>query len=52
MSLKQVLDAHRALGRRGSHIFYKIGSQMAVKFSALLSGRPLLPMKIPGTHFC
>jgi hypothetical protein len=25
---------------------------MAVKLSALCAGRPLPPMKIPGTHFC
>jgi hypothetical protein len=37
---------------RGSHIFYTIGSQMAVRFAALRAGRPLLPREIPGTHFC
>jgi hypothetical protein len=25
---------------------------MAVRLSALRAGRPLLPRKIPGTHFC
>jgi hypothetical protein len=34
--------------RRGSHIFYTIGSEMAVMLSALRSGCPLPP----GTHFC
>jgi hypothetical protein len=29
-----------------------IGSQMAVRLSALRAGRPLPPRKIPGTHFC
>jgi hypothetical protein len=39
--------------RRGSHIFYTIGSQMAVRLSALRAGRPpFTPKKIPGTHFC
>jgi hypothetical protein len=28
---------------RGSHIFYKISSQMAVRLSALRTGRPLPP---------
>jgi hypothetical protein len=40
-------------GRGGSHIFWTIGSQMAVRLSALRSGRPpFIPRKIPGTHFC
>jgi hypothetical protein len=25
---------------------------MAVMLSALIAGRPLLPRKLPGTHFC
>jgi hypothetical protein len=29
--------------RQGSHIFYKIGSELAVSMSALRAGRPLLP---------
>jgi hypothetical protein len=38
---------------RGSHIFHKIGSQMAVRLSALSAGRPpFTRRKIPGTHFC
>jgi hypothetical protein len=30
-------------GRRGSHILWTIGSQMAVMLSALCAGRPLPP---------
>jgi hypothetical protein len=33
--------AHRIVRRRGSHIFYTIGSQMAMRLSALRAGRPL-----------
>jgi hypothetical protein len=36
-----------AVRRRGSHILYTIGSQMAVSLSAELYLR-----KIPGTHLC
>jgi hypothetical protein len=43
---------HRVVRRRGSHIFYTIGSQMAVRLSALRTGRPLPPREISGTHFC
>jgi hypothetical protein len=39
-------------GRRGSHIFQTIASQMAVRLSALRARRPLPPRMIPGTHFC
>jgi hypothetical protein len=38
-------------GTSRRHIFYIIGSQMAVR-STLRTGRPLPPRKIPGTHFC
>jgi hypothetical protein len=31
LSLKQAVEAHRIVRRRGSHIFYTIGSQMAVR---------------------
>jgi hypothetical protein len=37
------VEAHGAVRRRGSHIFNPIGSQMAVRLSALGTGRPLLP---------
>jgi hypothetical protein len=37
--------------RGGPYIFYKIGSQMEVRLSALCAGHILPPMKIPGTHF-
>jgi hypothetical protein len=38
--------------RRGPDIFYKGGSQMAVRLSALHTGRLFASRKIPGTHFC
>jgi hypothetical protein len=31
LSLKQAVEAHRVARRRGSHMFYTIGSQMAVR---------------------
>jgi hypothetical protein len=37
------MKAHRVVRRRGSHIFYTIGSQMAVRLSAPRAGRPLPP---------
>jgi hypothetical protein len=37
--------------RRKFHIFWIIGSQMAVRLSVLRTGIALLPRKIPGTHF-
>jgi hypothetical protein len=37
------MEAHRVVRRRGSHIFYTIGSQMAVRLSALRAGRHLPP---------
>jgi hypothetical protein len=37
------MEAHRVVRRRGSHIFYTIGSQMAVSLPALRAGRPLPP---------
>jgi hypothetical protein len=46
------LEAHRAVRRRGSHVFQTIGSQMTVRLSVLRAGRPLPPRKISGTHFC
>jgi hypothetical protein len=45
LSLHQTVEAHRAVRRRGSHIFYKIGSPVTVKLSALRSGRPLVPRR-------
>jgi hypothetical protein len=45
------MEAHRVVRRRGAHIFYKIGSQMAVRLSVLRAGRPLPPGKISGAHF-
>jgi hypothetical protein len=49
---KQSVKVHRVVRRRGSNIFQKIDSQMAVVLSALRTGSPSSPKKIPGTHFC
>jgi hypothetical protein len=38
-SLEQAVKAHMFVRRRGSHIFYTIASQMAVRLSALRAGR-------------
>jgi hypothetical protein len=40
------MEVHRFVRRRGSHIFYTVGSQMALRV-----GRPLPHRMIPGTHF-
>jgi hypothetical protein len=34
------------------HFAYTIGSQLAVRSSVLLAGRPLPARKIPGSHLC
>jgi hypothetical protein len=36
----QAVEAHRVVRRRGSHICWTIGPQMAVRLSALQAGRP------------
>jgi hypothetical protein len=41
--LQQALEAHRIVKRQGSHIFFTVGSQMAVRLSALHASRPLFP---------
>jgi hypothetical protein len=47
------VEAHRVVRRRGSHILWTVGSQMAVRLSALRAcWPPFTPRKIPGTHFC
>jgi hypothetical protein len=47
------VEAHSVVRHRGSHIFLKVGSQMAVKLSELSAGRPpFTPRKIPDTRFC
>jgi hypothetical protein len=38
--LYQAVEAHMVVRRRGSHIYYTVGSQMAVRLSALRAGRP------------
>jgi hypothetical protein len=38
--------------RGGSHIFWTVGSQMAVRVSTLRPTPPFTPRKIPDTHFC
>jgi hypothetical protein len=53
LPVKEAMEAHRVVRRRGSHIFYTIGSQMAVRLSALRADLPPFnPRKILGTHFC
>jgi hypothetical protein len=37
------MEAHRVVRHRRSHIFKKIGSQLAVRLSALRAGRPSHP---------
>jgi hypothetical protein len=51
VSLQQAVKGHRFVRRRDSHIFQIIGSQLAVRLSALLAGSPVHPDKIPDTHF-
>jgi hypothetical protein len=41
LSLQQSVEAERVVRRRDSNIVHAIGSQMAVRWSALLAGRPL-----------
>jgi hypothetical protein len=48
ISLYQATEVHSFVRRRCFHIFYKVGSQMAVKLTALLADRPLTPRKILG----
>jgi hypothetical protein len=48
MNKWQAVEAHRVVRRRGSHIFYTISTQMAVKLSALRACRPLPPPPTPG----
>jgi hypothetical protein len=50
LSLYQAVEVHTVVRRRGSHIFYTIGSQMTERLSALHAGPS--PRKISGTHFC
>jgi hypothetical protein len=37
------MEAHKVVRRRGPHIFWTIGSHMAVRLVALRPGRPLVP---------
>jgi hypothetical protein len=46
--LKQAVEDHRVVRRRISHIFYTIGSQIAVRLSALRTGLALSPGKFLG----
>jgi hypothetical protein len=39
------MEAHTVVRRRGAHIFWTIGSQMAVRLSALHAGCPLPPQE-------
>jgi hypothetical protein len=46
LSLKEAVKSLRVLRRRGSHIVYTVGSQMAVRLSALRAGHPLSPGRL------
>jgi hypothetical protein len=46
LSLWQAVDAHRVVRRRGSHILKTIGTQMAVRLSALRAGHSFPPGRI------
>jgi hypothetical protein len=39
------VEAHRAVRRRGSHIFYKISPNIKVRLSTLRAGRALLSLQ-------
>jgi hypothetical protein len=52
LPLQMTEEAHRVVRRRGSHIFYTLDSQMAVRLSALIAGRDLRPRNFPDTVFC
>jgi hypothetical protein len=43
LSLQPAVKTHRVARRRGSHISYTIGSQMAVRLSAICTWLPLPP---------
>jgi hypothetical protein len=43
LTLQQAEEAHKAVRRRGSNIFQIIGSQIAMRLSALRADRPLPP---------
>jgi hypothetical protein len=52
LSMSQAVEAHRVARRRGSHIFYTIGSQISVRCQPYApAGHPLPPRKIPGNSF-
>jgi hypothetical protein len=51
LSLYQVAEASESVRCRGSHIAYKIGSEMAVRLSASCAGQALIPGRSSGTHF-
>jgi hypothetical protein len=42
-SMQQAVEANMVVRRRGSHILETVGSQMAVRLSALRTDRPLPP---------
>jgi hypothetical protein len=53
LSLQDAVGSHMIVRHRDSHIFQTVGSQMAMRLSALCAGRPHFTAKmIPGTHFC
>jgi hypothetical protein len=46
------MEFHKVVRRRGSHIFWRIGSQIAVRLSALSTGIFLCASKTSGSHLC
>jgi hypothetical protein len=40
---KHAVEAYRLMRSHGSHMFYTVGSQIAVRLSALHAGHPLTP---------
>jgi hypothetical protein len=46
------VEARSVVRCPGFHIFYTIGSQMAVSLSALRADRALLPRTFSGINFC
>jgi hypothetical protein len=49
LSLPQGVEARRIMRRRGSHLSYTIGSEMAVRSVLRAVRSPLTPTKLPAT---
>jgi hypothetical protein len=48
----EAVKAHRVVRRGGSHIAYKIDSQIAVRLPILRTGNALHPERSSGAYFC